>query len=164
MLTYDASNEGIFAAVADTSALALLDANFVASVRAGAAARPMKLQKVAALVSAAWRSSLPIMTAMHDACESCRVALVALQNSQYPQHHSSRQGLLACCSAQQLLGPVLQKLLMGYTCYAESVHDPRHNAHPGASVRLHTREAVPLERCLLARSVRRAALQACYRL
>ena len=49
VLTYDACNEGIFAAVADMGALALLYANLGAVVCAGAAAWPMKLQHLSLL-------------------------------------------------------------------------------------------------------------------
>jgi hypothetical protein len=44
MLTHGAGNEGVFAAIADMSALALLHANLAAVVRARAAAWPVKLQ------------------------------------------------------------------------------------------------------------------------
>lgn len=70
--TYLAGDENVLLSVAYAGALALLDANLAAVVRAGATAWPVKLQQVPAHVSAAWRgmavggmSSLPIMTARH---------------------------------------------------------------------------------------------------
>ena len=71
--TYLAGDDNILLRVADTSALALLDANLAAVVRADAAAWPVKLQRVPKHVSLAWRGIAVYATLR---CGSCKVARV----------------------------------------------------------------------------------------
>jgi hypothetical protein len=66
--TYSASDENVLLGVADTSALALPDADLASIVRAGATALPMKLQKEPAPVSAAWRGLAVGMSSANHGC------------------------------------------------------------------------------------------------
>ena len=142
MHTYSAGNQNILAGVASSGAFALPDTNLAAIVCTCATALPVKL---------------------HQQCH-CQCVWPSDMQSE-----SAVPYIYQCTTSNLLWHGAMLRPQAGSAAVAGEAHGQIYSistdsVHLGAGRHLHTHEAVPPERGLLACRVCGAALQACYRL
>ena len=150
-LTDNAADQGVLLDIADAGALALLHANFAAVVCAAAAELAVQLHQMIAMIvncNAPGRATSMTPHAVY-ARPTGRVAMTGIACTQAMYKVSHTAGFNSAA-----VSPCTMHCGQSIDC----------GAHLNACAVLHTQNVVLLELGLRDRSVRCAALQACYRL